>query len=380
MLEQKKTVKVRSSNIELLRIVAMYLIVIYHITCHCIVVQLTDPASLGRTAVDTFNHPVFYTKLLSLNTIMSFGIIGNAIFILISGYFMANRDGSQINLGNIAKKLLLELGFSSCLLVCVPTILHRLYPGTYFNLQDITIFNDGSWFVGYYFAVVLCGALFLNRYLAKLDQKTFAAFVLVLFALASFEYPGSLADVLASGLRTFLTGLFLYSMGGYIKRFDPFKRVRLFTLLLVILGCYLIIWISGYNSDVTMIENYFRSGAQGTFFQNIPIFANHNIVILISSICIFEAFRRIHLPSSRLITFLGKSTFMVYLMHDNSFFYELWNLKDWITILASNPLSFLLQLLKCGAKTFAIGVLAYILYELLAVIWKKISFLFIKRV
>ena len=141
----------------------MYLIVIYHITCHCIVVQLTDPASLGRTAVDTFNHPVFYTKLLFLNTIMSFGIIGNAIFILISGYFMANRDGSQINLGNIAKKLLLELGFSSCLLVCVPTILHRLYPGTYFNLQNITIFNDGSWFVGYYFAVVLCGALFLNR-------------------------------------------------------------------------------------------------------------------------------------------------------------------------------------------------------------------------
>ena len=293
---------------------------------------------------------------------------------------MANRDGSQINLGNIAKKLLLELGFSSCLLVCVPTILHRLYPGTYFNLQNITLFNNGSWFVGYYFAVVLCGALFLNRYLAKLDQKKFAAFVLVLLALASFGWSGSLADVLASGLRTFLTGLFLYSMGGYIKRFDPFKRVRLFTLLLVILGCYLIIWISGYNSDVTMIENYFRSGAQGTFFQNIPIFANHNIVILISSICIFEAFRRIHLPSSRLITFLGKSTFMVYLMHDNSFFYELWNLKDWITILASNPLSFLLQLLKCGAKTFAIGVLAYILYELLAVIWKKISFLFIKRV
>lgn len=129
-----------------------------------------------------------------------------------------------------------------------------------------------------------------------------------------------------------------------------------------------------------MIENYFHSGAQGTFFQNIPIFANHNIIILISSICIFEVFRRIHLPSSRLITFLGKPTLMVYLMHDHYFFYKLWNLKEWITILATNPLSFLLQLLKCGAKTFAIGVLAYILYELLAVIWKKISFLFIKRV
>lgn len=91
-MEKKKT---RSSNIELLRILAMFMIVIYHITCHCVTVQLTDPGSMGRTVVDTFNHPVFYTRLLILNSLMTFGIIGNAIFILISGYFMANRGGDR---------------------------------------------------------------------------------------------------------------------------------------------------------------------------------------------------------------------------------------------------------------------------------------------
>lgn len=81
----------RDSNIEILRIVAMYMIVIYHIVYHCVVVQLTSPGSLGRSAVDYFNHPVFYPRLTILDCLMTFGIIGNAIFIIISGYFMANR-------------------------------------------------------------------------------------------------------------------------------------------------------------------------------------------------------------------------------------------------------------------------------------------------
>ena len=84
--------KTRSSNIELLRIIAMFMIVLYHIVYHCVVVQLTNPASMGRTVIDTFNHPTFYKELLMLNSIQTFGIIGNAIFILISGYFMANRS------------------------------------------------------------------------------------------------------------------------------------------------------------------------------------------------------------------------------------------------------------------------------------------------
>lgn len=34
--------KPRSSNIELLRIVAMFMIILFHITCHCITVQLAN--------------------------------------------------------------------------------------------------------------------------------------------------------------------------------------------------------------------------------------------------------------------------------------------------------------------------------------------------
>ena len=51
--------KTRSSNIELLRILAMFMIIIFHISDHCVKVQLTDTASMLRMN----NGPVSYTHL-----------------------------------------------------------------------------------------------------------------------------------------------------------------------------------------------------------------------------------------------------------------------------------------------------------------------------
>ena len=43
--------KTRSSNIELLRILAMFMIIIFHISDHCVKVQLTDTASILRMKI-----------------------------------------------------------------------------------------------------------------------------------------------------------------------------------------------------------------------------------------------------------------------------------------------------------------------------------------
>lgn len=53
------TKNMRHSNFDLLRILAMFMIVIYHIVCHCVTVQITNPASLGRETIDVFNHLIF---------------------------------------------------------------------------------------------------------------------------------------------------------------------------------------------------------------------------------------------------------------------------------------------------------------------------------
>lgn len=368
----------RSSNIELLRIFAMYMIVMFHIVWHCVLVQLTDPASMGREVVDLFNHPVFYKKLLILNTINTFGNIGNSIFILISGYFMANRKGNEINMGRISKKLLLEVGFATFLLVCVPPVIHLLKPEIFISMQDVTRFNSTYWFAGYYLVILLCGSLFFNNFLSGLDYKKYSAFLLTLFAFFSFQWSGNRADMLAGGLRTLLAGLFLYAMGGFIKRFDPFNKIRSYVFFLISFVIYLLIWISSYNLTETNIETYVRNASKEPFIQSIPGFPNHSIVVIILALCLFEIFRRIHLPQSKVIAFLGKSTFMVYLIHDGTFFYEIWNLKDWVTTLEKSPAMFIFQLLKWAGYSFAAGVIAYILYEVSLLIVGKLRFMFVR--
>ena len=109
--------KTRNSNIELLRILAMFMIIIFHISDHCVKVQLTDTASMLRMNNGLFCEPVFYKKLLLLSTFAPMGKIGNVIFITISGYFMVPKENG-INLAKISKKLLLQLGHV-CVYRCI---------------------------------------------------------------------------------------------------------------------------------------------------------------------------------------------------------------------------------------------------------------------
>ena len=69
--------KERNSNIELLRIFAMLMIIADHIFIHGV---------NGQLNTKLFNTPYIYKKLLILVTIAPLGIIGNVIFMIISGF------------------------------------------------------------------------------------------------------------------------------------------------------------------------------------------------------------------------------------------------------------------------------------------------------
>lgn len=89
---------VRSSNVELLRIVAMAMIVMAHVVHNGIRYQLVDLNSIAKMQNGLFCNPAFYKELFLVAGILLLGNIGNAIFVLISGYFMIER-GKNIYLG-----------------------------------------------------------------------------------------------------------------------------------------------------------------------------------------------------------------------------------------------------------------------------------------
>lgn len=82
----------RNSNMELLRICAMLMIVAYHIYIHCITCQLTDLQSIQERGNGWFCTPNFSKRLCILALIAPWGQIGNAIFLIISGYFMSSES------------------------------------------------------------------------------------------------------------------------------------------------------------------------------------------------------------------------------------------------------------------------------------------------
>ena len=370
--------KLRSSNFELLRIVAMFMIVIFHIVFHTVYEQLTNAKSIALMNNGLFNNPIFYKKLLTLVFILPLGKVGDTIFLLISGYFMINKE--QIDLGKIAKKLLLPLMFATTSLVIISFTLHRIFPDVFISLIPITNVNIQSWFLGYYFLVMVMAALFLNRFLAKMDRKKYLAFLLVMFAIISFGWTGNLLNNLADTLRTVLAGVFTYALGGYIKLYNPFGKVRMYILPLVWAGVYGLIFLSCYNMTQENIETFLQNSVNKNFTQVLPTsFYDFSMVVIILGVSLFEFARRIRLPNSRVINYIASATFTIYLLHDNKFFYSVWNTQDWITLLYNKPFAFIGKLLLWGLGVFTFGVLMHILYLGICRLCKSIKRIAIKE-
>ena len=80
--------KKRKTNYELLRIIAMAMIVMHHICVHCIYPELTDMRLIELYKNGYYVEPVFFPRLILLEFPATFGKIGDVIFLLISGYFL----------------------------------------------------------------------------------------------------------------------------------------------------------------------------------------------------------------------------------------------------------------------------------------------------
>lgn len=376
----------RASNIELLRIVAMLMIIGYHIILHCVNVQLVNVTSIERLQNGWFNNPMFYKQLLGLALMMPFGLVGNALFIMISGYFLADRE---IDMFKISKKLLSQLLFAAVTLVLASSAFIWKFTQAeatenLFSYIRIQYFNKMSWFVGYYFIIMLLAFCFLNRFLATLDRKKYLGFLFTILAISQLSWSGSLLDDLAKGLRTVVIGIFLYALGGYIKKYNPFEKLREYVLVLIIVLTNCLIGISYHNTVMGKIQSYYynqtTAGAAATeFTQSIPKFDNYSIVVVIIGVCIFELFRRLQLPELKIINTIAKGTFMIYLLHDNGFAYSIWQTQDWITLLYNDFWGFMIKLSLWTAAVFAIGLLAYYVFILLKLLLKKSRVLFFKE-
>ena len=355
--------KQRESNLELLRIAAMILIIIHHIIVHCVQPELENSQLIEQFNNAHFSQPALYWQLFLAEFFNPLGKAGVAIFMLISGYFLTER-GNDIKIGKIAGKLLGHIAFVTVLLTLVIAV-YNPASGKTVRIPDTDFYSSNWWFVGYYFAVVFLGKYWLCSWLNKLSKEAYAGLLLALAGLFCFQWIRMLLSF-SVVLPILIAGLFMFALGGYIKKFDPFKKVP--SAVLILAFVLLCAWVMFNYRNVTMnaIAEYAKNELGEAYAPPAVSYSEYHILPILQGLLLFELFRRIRIRGNRVINTLAGASFMVYLVHDVEFIRGIWKQNDFITLLYEQPFLFLLNLLKWAVIIYAAGLLAYACYSALA--------------
>ncbi|MFP3766118.1 acyltransferase [Prevotella intermedia] len=274
----------RLSNIELLRIVSMFLVMIFHVTDAIPHKNLITENSLDDILLRAFS---------------SLSIICVDVFILISGYF-----GINFKIKGIIK-LVFQVIFLS--LVIYSFLCFTRYAT--FNLKDIWHCTFGIfsmyWFVWAYILLYIFSPV-LNAFVKNSSKKEMSTFLISYYAFALYIYCTLKVDmVFYKGFHT-LAFIGLYLLGRYIKFHNP--KWSTFTWKKDI-GIYLISACLSFLLMMIMTNAPFEkeliSQKCGNYISP---------TTLISSVFFFLAFTKFRFES-KIINYCASSAFAAYILH-----------------------------------------------------------------
>ena len=304
----------RQTGLDILRSVAMMMIIIWHFSLHII----------GSNPFPT--SPVGLGNYLALELLLVCCSVCVNVFILISSYFLVDKSFN----GARMLQLWLQVVFYSA---GISLLFFFLNPGSLSGQELLKSFfpvsNNRYWFVSIYFAYA-CLAPFLSRIARTLSRKDYQVLLLVLIAFCctfALDFPlGNLMG--ASKGYSLLWFIALFFWGGYFKRFDIKGHSN--HMLLTYFGLALIVTV------ICVVKNYFRirNGEAGPIIE-LPAY---NGLAFLLSIPLFLFFRNTVFKQTLPVRALIATTpyaFGVYLIHEHYYLRDLiWeNYFSWLSYL-----------------------------------------------
>lgn len=296
--------KTRASNIELLRIIAMCLIIFHHM-------------ALNTGIVDGY----------TLNGNMIFGIIGGiggkigvVIYVLITGYFSINKDFSFKKVFILWLQIFCySVGFMIVFRITGIEKLNKVDTiKTFFPLA----YNQ-YWFITVYLYLILLTP-FINKFLNSLTKGNYNKLLLILtiifVLIPTIFYSNGLIGSAQTPIGILLF-IYVYILGAYIRLYGIkfFENKKLRNMLLICLG-YIIVLVIVLVGKKLEQKNIFWSNLFAYYREMNSIF------ILIPSIALFYVFKEWKLKYNRLINYFASISFAVYLVHESNFMrYRLWH-------------------------------------------------------
>ncbi|MDR1743541.1 MAG: acyltransferase [Dysgonamonadaceae bacterium] len=268
----------RESNIELLRLVSMFNILVYHFFLH---------GDLGMQ-INIYQAIV---------TIIHIGVI---CFVLISGYFgIHTKIKSIINLYCL-------VAFYGVVLYLVSVFISGKFD--FYGIKAILPFGKGFyWFIIVYFQLYLI-APFLNKIIDKLSHKEFIIIILV-FAYFSFYLGLIMKDSTFVNGHNLANFIFIYLIGRYLRLYKNVKEAERKENLKKSLLCYLVVAIGVFLSIAFAPNIISKIITRLSFPYNSP-------VLIIMAVLVFNIFRNIKIQS-QIINYAATSALAIYLLHEN---------------------------------------------------------------
>lgn len=286
----------RLSNFELLRILAMFGILINHFFNKVIGIYDgfgIDVSNIGNIA------------LWSTLEMMKLAVLPSVdCYILISGYFMIERSGFRWS-GIL--RVWTETFFYSVSI----TALFLLFGCKSFSVDDLKslfpLCSNEYWFISSYIMLMLF-APFISMLVAQLSKKQYQL-LLAFGILLCFEYP--FGQYFLSGQQLFLFML-MYLIGGYIKLYvgegvDLKKSLLAGLIVLMIMFSY------------TVVKNIYHES------HTFRVYAMaYNGLVLPLSVCVFLMFKNIKIRNKlgNVINKTAPLALAVYLIHEQPLFSE----------------------------------------------------------
>ncbi|MEG1559646.1 MAG: acyltransferase [Clostridia bacterium] len=282
----------RSSNLELLRIVAMFIIIVHH----CCYYGGFNPSDMPFSA----------SKILIQS--LSLGGFGINLFVLVSGYFMVSTGFKMRRL----VKTWLQIAFYSLFLF----ILMASFGAIQFDFISlikaaIPVAFEQYWFATTY-VILICISPFLNILIKAMNKRTHLILVLVLILLQSVLPTITTAKMAYADIAWFVA---LYFIAAYLRLYPNSLTMSLKKSLAILFCSMSFLVISVIFIDVLAIND--------AFFKNVGVYmlAQNKLPMLIASISMFLVFNNIKsLGSNKIINTIAGTTFGIYLIHDSSAF------------------------------------------------------------
>ena len=304
MKKEKKII--RNSNFELMRIISMFFIVLYHTIYHGYVIQNST-----TTFLKTFFLVLEMITIIHVNS-----------FVLLSGYYQSE---SQFKLKKIIKLILLNL-FYSLLFLFIFSYFKILDINKFLALKGLLFLNINEyWFIKIYI-FLLCLSPFLNIIIKNINKKEYKIFLGLLILFLSILPTFSGQELLNNNGYTLSQFVMLYFIGGYLKKY-PLKmnsrlKVRIISLI-SFSGCILLNYfltsvalkIPGPSDFINYISNNI----------NVSCLSYSNPIIIIQSISYFIFFMTFKFQN-KLINKISSLVLGVYFIHDNNYV-RLWIYK-----------------------------------------------------